>query len=69
MIDVVLFAAMLGWCFRALYLRDRLRVAEDALRLYAMSDLPDGVYEECGECPPDGGCLKCFDEGVVPHSC
>jgi hypothetical protein len=30
---------------------------------------PDILYEECPDCPEDGGCLTCFDEGLVPHDC
>lgn len=27
------------------------------------------TYEVCPDCPEDGYCLTCMDEGLVPHEC
>lgn len=32
---------------------------------------PDALYELCPDCEDSGkgGCMTCWDEGLVPHAC
>src|SRR3954468_24861416 len=48
--------------------RNQARMNALALRLYAMAELPDGIYEECN-CNLHGGCTRCWDTGYRPHAC
>lgn len=48
--------------------RARAQEAEAGLRLYAMGDLPSGLYETCWSCGGEGkGCSVCWDVGLIEH--
>ena len=27
------------------------------------------LFEACPDCPDEGGCMTCWDSGLVPHGC